>query len=677
MGPPEVAAPPADTPLADVATRLTWLAAVPTALVVLLIGVALYPDAVTDPDRISRNRRFFDGIVLAPEPGDRFRYALGVFGALLLAALVIGALRWPRARRVASTPGALVVVVAVQVGAAAFAAWCLTEQEASVPYFGRTDVVVMAVVAVVAVAVWRRRDRLRLPGSATVQAAAGYGVSALVSGSYVLTTVVTDGGIGRSLGDVRFHLPFTMGDFTSFANGRTPLVDFVPQYTNVLPYVVGPPVGIFDGRISVFSAAMGALTAAALVGVFLVLRSVTKTAAGAAALFLPFVGLTFLKSASVGPDYANIGLYYAVLPMRYVGPWVAVAACLPYLRRPSPRTLALAAGVAGVVALNNLDWGIPALGAVGACLWCGDATVRERAGRNAVRIGGALAVGAAAAVVVLTLVTLVRAGELPDLGLALEFPRLFAVNGYFLIPAPGIGPYLALYLTFVAAGALALGSSLVGGDRDRRRRVSDGALAFGAVFGLGAGAYYMGRSHPGTLYALFSAWAFVIVLLAHRAAQLAGRSRDRLPALWVVPSLAVLLLYGLAAATVREVPAPWRQLDRLTTGGAATFDVDPLVPFVREHTRPGEEVAILTEQSHRLALASGVRDVTPFNSVYSIISFAQLDLLMEQIDEADVRTVFAGDLPFVEVEEALTDAGFRIRETDPETGLTWWRRSST
>src|SRR6266511_1200729 len=147
MGPPKVAAPPADTPLADVATRLTWLAAIPTALFLLLVGALLYPDAVTDPDRITRNRRFFDGIVLAPEPGDRFRYALGVLGPVLLAALVVLALRWPRARRAAGSPGALVAVVAAQLAAAAFAVWCLTRQQPAVPYFDRTDIVVLAVLA--------------------------------------------------------------------------------------------------------------------------------------------------------------------------------------------------------------------------------------------------------------------------------------------------------------------------------------------------------------------------------------------------------------------------------------------------------------------------------------------------------------------------------------------------
>jgi hypothetical protein len=361
------------------------------------------------------------------------------------------------------------------------------------------------------------------------------------------------------------------------------------------------------------------------------------------------------------------------MPLRYVGPWLALAACIPYLRRPSRRNLVLAAAAAGLVAVNNLDWGIPALGAVGAGLWSGDRASATRPVRTAGRIGAALVAGAVGALALLSLLTLVRAGELPDLGLALEFPLLFGESGFLLLPVPGTGPYLALYLTFVAAVAVAVGRALVVPTDDVRRRVADGVLAFGGIFGLGAFAYYMGRSHPFNLYALFSAWALVVVVLAYEAVRTAWR---RPSTLWIVPTVGVVALGALMAATLRELPLPWRQVDRITSGGAAVYDVQALVPFVQEHTTDGEPVAILSIQSHRIAEAAGVDDVSPFNSVNAIAGFDQLDLLFERIDAEDVATVFTRDVFFPEITDALADAGFEMEATDPETGWALWTRAA-
>ena len=108
------------------------------------------------------------------------------------------------------------------------------------------------------------------------------------------------------------------------------------------------------------------------------------------------------------------------------------------------------------------------------------------------------------------MLTLVRAGTLPDFGYAIYFARLFALIGVGQLPMPELGFHLVVYMTFVAA----LLTAVVRARRADSDATLTGMLAFSAIFGLGAASYYANRSHPDVLMALFSAWGFSVSLLA-------------------------------------------------------------------------------------------------------------------------------------------------------------------
>ena len=74
---------------------------------------------------------------------------------------------------------------------------------------------------------------------------------------------------------------------------------------------------------------------------------------------------------------------------------------------------------------------------------------------------------------------------------------------------PWFGFWVAVYLTFAAA--LVVAALLI--TRSDARRIEIGVLAWIGIFGLGAGAYYTGRSNSEVLIALFSAWGLAVVLL--------------------------------------------------------------------------------------------------------------------------------------------------------------------
>src|SRR5207244_2274069 len=128
--------------------------------------------------------------------------------------------------------------------------------------------------------------------------------SAVVAVALLLGQVLTDGSVSSAPRGVPQHLPFSMGEFTAVAHGRTPLVDFVPQ--------------------------------------------------------LP-----------------GVALYYADMPLRYVGPFLTAALCLPYIRSPSSLRLLLPATVAGLCVLNNTDFGAAAFVATGCCLAVAHGQVRR------------------------------------------------------------------------------------------------------------------------------------------------------------------------------------------------------------------------------------------------------------------------------------------------------------
>jgi hypothetical protein len=227
---------------------------------------------------------------------------------------------------------------------------------------------------------------------------------------------------------------------------------------------------------------------------------------------------------------------------------------------------------------------------------------------------------------------------------------------------PAIGVSTIVFLTYVAAIATATVRAVEGAPD----RLLTGLLAWSGVFGLGIGAYYVGRSHPEVLINMFPAWALSLVLLtvavlrdATRAARLPG------PA-----GIACLVGFGVLVCSLAQTPAPWVQVRRLGETTPARIVTPAAVRFVRRHTRPGEPVAILTTVGHRLAAQAGVTDVTPYTGMESMPTREQMDETLRILREAGGHSVFtAVNEPVPETVQAVEDAGFRLGALDNEAGL--------
>jgi hypothetical protein len=509
-------------------------------------------------------------------------------------------------------------------------------------YFTPASIVVAAVLAGALVYAARVAPRMshttrRRPSPRVVRTGCLV-VAILTVTVWVLPAVYTDRGMSALDSADQLAFPaelfgntYYFDEATAVLNGRSPLVD-MPAYGALWPYVVALPFGALGGTYAAYSALMAAITGAAMVAVYAILRRIAGSLL-ALLLFVPFVATSFFIELGDVDGRYDPGNYFGVFPLRYAGPYLLAwltARTIVRERASAAADVALFAA-AGLVALNNVDFGASALlGTIVAV-----AIVRRplRARRLAAEVAG----GVAVALALVFVLTLLRAGSLPHLGLLGHYGRVFVDGGYGNIALHLLGWHLVLTVTFVAAVATAA----VRVAQDARDRLLTAMLAWAGIFGLGASVYfYAYRSHPDVLLNIFSAWAFALVLLTIVVLR-AERLRERLPAL---PALLVLFGFGLAVCSVAQVPRPWSEVSRIVDDGGESrpLVLSAMAAEVRHRTRPGEHVAIFVQVGHRVAREAGVVNVSPYPGFKQMPAREQLDETLERLRRDGGRAIFVG-----------------------------------
>jgi hypothetical protein len=507
------------------------------------------------------------------------------------------------------------------------------------------------------------------------------GIAIAATVIWLLPAVVSDSTLSQAGLLASNHIPVQGEDYFAVLNGRTPLVDYIAQYANLLPLAIAPVLKGFGPSITSYSITMCVLSALGMLAIFGVFTEVTRRAWTGLALYLPWVALSLFPWNDHGPHREFDGTYYAIFPGRYLGPFVLAWLCAMSMRRRIP-VVALF-GFAGVVALNNYEFGIAAVLALTAAIcvtWDRSRPLRERL-IDLLLQGGA---GLVAAVAMVCAIVLIRTGQLPDLSLLTYYNRLFLQDAYGLQPMPSLGLHWALYATYAAALLMAA----VRYVRDDPDRTMTGMLAFSGVFGLVTGMYFVGRSSEFQLMLLFPAWGFALALVAWTAAgslRRAGADSLRLRRL-LLPGCVALIGLGVMISSLDRIPPPWRQIDRLKAGGPAP-DNRPTEQFIESYARAGEKVLIIgmggTSPDHLLADRIGVINVSPLNSVTSLISPSEADRALNQLKDEGGDQVFeavseppANGFLFSIPEFAtiLRQHGYRLIADDPGLHLRVWRR---
>jgi len=659
------------------AEEIAWIAAVPCALVTFVAVVLLGP-TIGHAFLAPRGEPLWPPEVLAgsPEPAKHGRYVVALLGPVVLAMAV-----WLGARRPPQLHPALiaVAVAASQAMLLALALVALLAQEGIAfhpnplsqwsPVARHTLLVAVGLAVLLAVAL--RSARMR---DLVTRAARGVGASrrwqavcaaiaALCTVSWLLPAVNTEATVGLAqLSDLP---PWAMGDAYAILNGSTPLVDLHPFYSVLWGYVAAGPMRLFGAGIATFTVTMTATSAIALLLVYDIFRRSAGNALLALGLYLPFLALGFAEiGVTDAADPLSNAEIFSVWPMRYAGPYVLAWLTARHVGGAAPRRAWLLFLVAGLVLVNNIEFG---LGAFAATLVAVAAARRPSSIRAWTRLGGEALTGLLAAAALVSLLSLVRAGALPRFGLLLEYPRIFGVLGLVAQPLPTLGLHLALYATFAGAIATAAVRLVQGG----REPVLTSMLLWSGVFGLIAAGYYLGRSDSFKLAALFSAWGLSLALLTVAVGQAALASAS-----WrlLLADATVLLGFAFAVCMVAQLPAPWLQPGRLRAHTPAPFYAQAdVVGFVARRTVPREKVAIVVPFGHRIADRLGIRNVSPFIMDQAIVMRSQWQVLLDAMEREGTRKLFTAPEPPPALHRLLTGAGLSRRAANSR--VVEWVRS--
>jgi hypothetical protein len=662
------------------AGEIAWLAALPAALVSVLAIALLGPPlghALLAPEDV----HFWSiaRVGVHPEPVEHARFLIALTMPLLLSWLTVVAVR--RSPRLPSGVTDL-LVVAVQALGIGFAVLCvLAQEEVLGPLYPNAELapllyryftpptLLVAAAGTVALVALVRSARLR---AATARLCRETSARAVVAGVAATAAIVvwlshaiyTEATIGAAFRDVVYHVQFPLDETFAVLDGRSPLVDFAAQYGSLWPYAYAAAMSLLGTSVGVWIALALTTTGIGMLAIYAVLRRVAGSSIYGLLLFLPVLAASFYRVGGTLDERYTYGDYFGMFPLRFAGPSLLAWLVGRHLAGARPRRPWLLFLAAGLVALNNADAGLPALGATAAAvLWTGGRPTRPGLLRFALSAAG----GLIAAFGLVSALTLLRAGALPDLSLLLRFSRLFAAQGFAMVQMPTLGLHLVVFATFVAAIVLATVRAL---DADPDRLLT-GMLAWSGVFGLGAGAYFAGRSTPENLIAVFFPWSFALALLLVPALTGIRAMRRRRP-----PLAAVACVFGFLtlACTLAQTPAPWRQLDRLQQRTAPPFATPWGQSFIAQHTRRGEPAAILVLLGHRIGANLGVPNVSPYSAMASMPTSEQLDETIADLrkaggDKLFLLSVTTGD----DVQLALTRAGFVLALEDPQTDTMMWR----
>jgi hypothetical protein len=621
--------------------------------------------------------RFFPSVFvfIYHKPTEQMRYLLAIAFVLGLA-LVFAYV--PTPRWLGATHGRRISVHLLStcglIAGTGVAIWSWEAQfhdfggEGPTTHFGNGDLVVGIAIAAALVYLARMRPRWfesRLLLTRRPMSWAWVAVAALLTACWLLPSIFRAENLALADQYVTFHLQFTFDEFVSVVNGRTPLVNYTDQYTSLLPLVVWPVLSLGGPQIGVFTVAMCALTFVALLSVERALALVTRNEILALALYVPFLAASLFFIIR-GTQPFNWASYYAVFPGRYFGPYVLLWVCMRHMRGLRPRGSLAVFVCAGLVLLNNVEFGLPALLAAFVAVLAGS----DRTAAGFVRVVKNLLVGLVIAFAAVSVLTLLRTGQLPKLGMLTFYARLFGEGGYGLIGTPLGGLYMLVDMTF---GASVLVAALRYRDRAPDNTFT-AALFYSGIMGLGAGNYYMGRTHPAGLVVLFSIWALCVALLALLAlrALAANRVGARLSSLALVGG--VLISLGVASTSIAQFPMPWTELRRIAASSPlpAPYDISAAVAFVRRTSHHGESVLLLVPLGHQVAYYADVENIASVSNPINLLTYEQLAEALEALKQARGNRIYTVQA-YPEVTAALAADGFKST-LDPASGITeWWR----
>ncbi|MEJ7894546.1 MAG: hypothetical protein WKF94_18090 [Solirubrobacteraceae bacterium] len=611
---------------------------------------------------------------LRPEPAEQQSFLLAVAATLLLPLLIAFVASRPALlRRVPAHAAPVLQVALIALVVGAFAA-DPTALERFLPATRGFWLLLPAAALLVAFAFRARIAALSAVRGIAWELAAGT-VAIIATALLCLAGFYTDGDLSGAVTETAYHIPFTFEELHAVAGGHTPLVDFTPQYTAVLSYVLAPLLVLRPFSIGVFTASMVALSVVSLMAGYVALRLLSGSPLRALLLYLPGLAIALVAVKEQGDAAYTMATYFAVVPMRYAGPLLCLGAVAVFARFGSGRRRewALLGALAAATQLNNFEFGLPTTVALAAAAFVCRPPARARWVRAGLRCAGWFAAGAGVILVAFVVLTVARSGSVPDFLQLAYFSRQFATAGYYMLPITtffGLPQIIAL--TFVAALAGGVTPVLLGcRSDDLRAGVRSSVLTFVGVFGMGALAYWAGRSDDEVLVAAFPIWGLALAALAAEGARILRPPSGLRATGGLLAAMAVAVFATVGSAALLGADYGFAQPSRIlrADGGGPVAEQRTAVGFTRRCVRRGSDVGMLVPFGLRVADEAGVRDWFPYNHPLSVVTLEQIAHVFDVFDDRGVNVVLLGVSP-PEIRQELRRRRFRPAVTTPNVEQT-------
>ena len=503
-----------------------------------------------------------------------------------------------------------------------------------------------------------------------------------------LPGVFTLDALGRAAGDVPGNLGHTAGEYLGVLAGKTPLVNFYSQYQHLLSFLMLPYFKLFGMSIFSFTFGMCVISILALFSLYWTLRKLTQSSGLSLFLYLPILGVASYPWVEPGPAQIFYSFNsYAMWPARFALPCFQLAALSWALLSPKPKRLFLAFFLGALCLINNLDFGLPAcVGTLAALLLASEESSLPSL-RSAFNTLKWFLLSTASSFLAVSFLIWVRSGHFPDFFTIIEFPRLFALYGFNMLPTPGWGVHLLVGGTYMACLSLACSRRLTLDHRTAETRLMTGMLVNAGIFGCGTLMYYMGRSYIKVLISVFVPWTFALALLicATWSSYLSAKRKT----LFIIPGILLLFHQCLFSFEYfRHPPNVLEQIARLQNHSLRDLPhpVDyglrakTIREFVKNHIGAEKTATLFYDWGDLTAMELGIRNVLPFPNPHAILLKAQLEVLRKAMLAENIAHFFALSwFRGKDVDQMLKDLGFKQVDSLPighgiDTSIEYWSR---
>jgi hypothetical protein len=306
-----------------------------------------------------------------------------------------------------------------------------------------------------------------------------------------------------------YHFTFTGDELSAVAAGRFPLVDYIPQYTNLLSYPIAPFMRLLPdqaGQIAlIWILVLQLLTLAAVLALPLIVGGWRMLAPAA-------LVLTAVICISSNAFSTKVTTYFAIMPLRLVLPILLLLATLLLLRRQSSGrrrlVVAFVLGLGGAVtAINNPDFGAPALLVVLVTL-----LLTSRGWNSLFSVAAAFVLGSVIPFLIYSLVFLAF-GRHVDWTSLLFFQRIFGSEGFMQVAMSAFGLHIAVASLYASVCSIGLLLLVLARQRPESRIRLHGLLLFlVGSYSLLSLVYFAGRSLVPTLLGGTSVQAALVLV---------------------------------------------------------------------------------------------------------------------------------------------------------------------